>query len=459
MKQIETEVLILGGGLSGLIAAELLSKERKKIFILEKESVSGGLATTVQFEGFKFDIGGHRVCFNKSENINYFKDILGEKKFLFLKRKSKIMFNDRYVNYPLSIGTAFNVKKMHLLKIAFDRLGVYLKRQNNLTPDNFEDWIKIHYGKTLYNMFFKEYTEKVWGRPCGELSSSLGIRRMGSKKLSKLTKCISRGDDAFRESARSFYYPQEGMEALINAFEQKLGTSCNIHKNVRIGKITRSNGGLSCLLASSKGEPYKINFKYIFSSIPLTELFKALSIDGLTLPHNLEKGIQYRSLVLVSMIVNKKNISRWHWCYFPSRKVIFSRLHEPKFWSNGMAVDENKTLICAEVFCNYNDSCWLMNDRDLAIAVKEGLKINKLIDSDQDVGNFCVKRIRYAYPLPTYEYKKYLSIAKKALSSFNNLFLIGRNGTHSYFNMEECLDDVKEKVKFLHENSSNYPRN
>lgn len=445
MKKIKTEILILGGGWSGLIAAYLLSSKKRDVVILEKEPVLGGLARTFDFKGFKFDIGGHRLFFKNGENIKFVKNIINNSALLFMKRKSKIFFDDTYINYPLDFYSILKINKKYLIKTLFNIF--YLRKQ--FKQENFEDWVKANYGITLYDIIFKDYTEKVWGKSCKELSSSWASKRIGKVSLFNFFKDTFMCDDSPKEKAHYFHFPREGIGHLIESLEQKLKDTCRIYKQIQLEKFLARDNKLNSLYFTLNGYPIEISFKYVFSSIPVIELLKIIPRHLESEFLNVEAEIQYRSLIMVSIVVNKKYISNWHWCYFPSKEVIFSRIYQPKFWSKAMVADDKKTLVCAEIFCNYGDSYWIMDENDLLEYVKKGLRRAGLIGCNDIISDIFTIKIKYAYPLLQCGVERYLNSINKMLNSFKNLRLIGRSGTHSYFDMEECLNDVKGRTKFL----------
>lgn len=443
MINTDTDIVILGAGWSGLIAADILSGKGKRVIVLEKETELGGLARTIEYKGFKFDIGGHGLFFKDPASILYLKENFGEVGLLRLRKKAKILFNNRYINYPVDASSIFSLGGKYVIKIILDLIS--LKRTNYC--DSFEKWVLNNYGQCLYEIYFKEYTEKVWGLPCDELSSFWADARIGENNLMKsVVRILSYCSDG-KDTFSLFYYLRNGIGTLINSLEQKLRDGCIVYKGVsalciRIGKVDFNSVSFAC-----DNNKFQIRFKELVSSIPIAELVPALADIPIGVSNIIAEKIRYRSLILVNLLCSSDAVSGWHWCYFPTKDIFFSRMHEPKFWSNDMS-GRRGTLFCSEVFCDYEDEYWNMDDSELIKKVKDSLKY-KGAPAIDTIYDGCVKRIKYAYPSYYKGYETSLNEIKDFLSSFKNMHLIGRNGTHSYFNMEECLKDVRRKMESL----------
>lgn len=450
MKKIDTDILILGAGWSGLTAADRLLQVQKDVIILEKEPQAGGLARTLNYKGFKFDIGGHRLYFKKEKNIMFVKDLLAQDDLLNLKRKSRIFLDQMYISYPLIFPSIFKMNKKQLWKIFFE----IFQLRKDAELDNCEAWLKSNYGETLYKIFFKDYTEKVWGQSCDRLSSVWSEKRIGRQHLFDFFKDILvQKNGSHKERAHSFNYPRGGIGALIKALEYKIAPRCRIYPDVKLGKFRGKINNIDSLVCYVNGEETEFSFKALLSTIPLKELLVPFSADHRSSLNDRTSGVQYRSLILVCMAVHKEIISDWHWCYFPSKDIVFSRIHEPKFWSPDMA-PHGQTLLCIEIFCDNKGGYWEMPDEEIIERVKKSLNVTALLNGKNGFLDACVKRIDYAYPLCYKGFERPLSEIKGFLSSFKNLYLGGRSGTHSYFDMEECLDNIGQTVKKMEEDDT-----
>ena len=387
MKEIETDVFILGGGWSGLAAADHLLRKKMDVVILEKEAEVGGLAKTLHHGGFKFDIGGHRLYFKQEKNNEYIKNLLHRNELLLLKRKSKIFLDGQYISYPLIFPSIFKISKKYLFKILLE----ILQLKNQAEFDNCEIWLKSNYGETLYKIFFKDYTEKVWGKTCDRLSSVWTEKRIGRQRLFEFLKDNFVDNCSHKERTQSFYYPRQGIGSLVKALEHKIVPQCRIYYNARLKKFKIGRKKLDSLTFLSNGEEVKISFKYILSSIPLKELLQPFLINQNSKLHDRVSEIQYRSLILACVIIDKEIISDWHWCYFPSKDILFSRVHEPKLWSKDLALP-GQSLLCMEIFCDTGDELWRMPDDEIIEQVKKSLKNTALLNNGDFLRDAALKR-------------------------------------------------------------------
>lgn len=443
INKIETDILILGAGWSGLLAADLLSKKCQNMVILENEPKIGGLAKTFDFKGFKFDIGGHRLCFRDPKNINYIKSIIPENDLLRLKTKAKILFKGKYVNYPVSMRSLFEIDKRIMIKIFFDMF----KNKSKSVEGDFESWVISNYGKTLHGLYFKDYTEKVWGRPCDGLSSHWADKRIGRSGLFRFIKRVFLRD-GIKENIELFYYPKLGMEALISGLERKIRGVAKIYTGTQLKRFYSNADRLDSLVFIANGQEHEITFKNVVSTIPIQELTAVLPDNSKEIMSGLEGGLTYRSLILVGVIVTRDLVTDWHWCYFPDKEIIFSRIHEPKYWSKRLG-RESQSLLCLEIFCDYGDTLWSIDDSELTKRVGASLQKTGIVENRDLTGEMMIKRLRYAYPLHYKKFEVDLNQVMETPKSFKNLHLMGRNGTYSYFDMEECIEDVKYKASAI----------
>ncbi len=441
MKKIQTDTLILGAGWSGLAAADILCRQGRKTVLLEKEPCAGGLARTVDFKGFKFDLGGHRLYFKEKENIDYLNRIVGRENLVSLRRNSRIFFDAKFIDYPASISSICRIDKRHVISILLD----LFRRRNGKAGGNFEEWVKANYGECLYRIYFKDYTEKVWGLKCSDLSSDWADKRIGNNNLFALLRSIFITGYKVKDTAPTFVYPKNGMGGLIDSLEKKIG-NCQIYRNAGLEKLSSKDGRLDSASFIFRGEAFELSFKDVVSTIPIKELAEVVPGMNPEIKDIVRNQIKYRSLVLVGLVIRQKGLTAWHWCYFPSKDIPFSRIHEPKFWLKGMAPDD-KTLICMEIFCDYADDLWNMNDADMAERVSEGLLRTGLLKDKGAIADACIQKVRYAYPLHFCGFEKPLAKVKDFFLGFKNLKLLGRSGTHSYFDMEECLINTRAVLK------------
>ncbi|MCD4779810.1 MAG: FAD-dependent oxidoreductase [Candidatus Omnitrophica bacterium] len=431
-KKIKTKFLILGGGLSGLFIALFLKRQGYEPVILEKSDDVGGLARTYSFQGHSFDVGGHRISFHEHENIQLVQSLIPD--LSTLTRRSKIYYSDRFIDYPITLSSFMSFSKKKLLKIVFEMAF----SNRFVKPGNFEEWIRRYYGQTIYEIVFEHYSRKVWGQDCKNLSAEWAKRRIGYYSFSNLFHNIKA-----KENMKQFYYPGRGIGVLAQNLYQELVPQTTVLKNVHVQNIQIEDSSVKGVTCSAPEGSYDIQCEHLMSTIPLKELLK---IAPFAADHQLQsygKDIRYRSLLQVNIVLNREHVSDWHWCYFPDEDLIFSRCYEPKYWHGHMGSGKQSTLLCVEIFCQYNDDIWNMREEDLTRRTGAQLIKIGIIRDQAECQDAYILRERYAYPLLYLHYETELKRLTDAVSSVRNLHMSGRNGTHAYYDIEECIINAR----------------
>jgi len=410
--------IIIGAGLAGLSCGSVL----KDCLILEKDSSIGGLAKTVDFKGYKFDLGGHRFFTNDDSIDRFFKNLL-EGKTIEVKRKSKIYKDGKFIDYPLRLSSLFQLNPLAISTAFFSYIYRKIKPFNEVS---FRDRAINRFGDYLYNLFFRDYSYKAWGRACDKLSYDLVDTRIGRISLSKAIQQVFLKDENIKSFADTFLYPKEG----IGEISKCLSKSLDIRKGSEITGLCVSGNRIDKVIVNNSLE---LPLKKLVSTMPVTQL-----VDFLNPPKEVKiarDSLKYRGLICIFFILKRKSFTGDHWIYFPGREV-FCRLHEPKNWSVSMA-PEDKTGICVEVFCDKDDILWKKSDKDLVYETMQDLvEIKKF-----EIEDYCVIRLDHAYPIYDINYPKNTKAVKDYLAGYKNLFLLGRTGTFRYINMDEVIKD------------------
>lgn len=438
MEKEEADIAILGAGLTGLAIADSLIGSGKKIVLLEKDCSIGGLAKTLEYKGFRFDLGGHRLYFHRDASLRYVRSLVGEDKLLCHTRKSRIFLNGRFLRYPPRFSDIFSYRPSNIFKFIFENFPYFFqgKRKNS---GSLKDWVYSRFGPTIHNLYFNDYSHKVWGLTTEEISADWAERRIGDFDSFQLLKEVFARINSTKENASLFYYPSEGIGSLCDNLALRIKDRAGLILNAEISKLECLNGEFRSLIYRNNGDYSALAFKHLISTIPLVSLCRSIySLDSER--EALSKKISYRSLILVFLIVNKERVFQDHWIYFPEKDVAFSRISEPKNWSHFM-VRDGKTSLCCEIFCNYHDDTWNLADGQIINRVTTSLEKLRLAAKD-DISDCLVVRVPFAYPLLYTGYKNDLEFIFKKLSGFKNLVLAGRNGMHAYLDIEECLEEA-----------------
>lgn len=438
------KVVVIGAGPAGLTAAYELSKRNVETIVLENESAVGGLSRTIRYKEYYFDIGGHRF-FTSWEKINSFwKEILG-KDFLYRKRLSRIFFHKKYFYYPLQpLNTLLNLGVLKSLVI----ISSYLKAHvfPLLPEDTFERWVENRFGKRLYRTFFKSYTEKILGLSCNEISAEWAAQRIeGLSFISAVKNSVvkkqnhSGNGKAIKTLIDSFYYPKLGpgmMWQRIVEISEKQGA--NIYLDSKVEGILWENNRIKGVEVMRNAEFQYFYGSHFVSSMPLQELIRKMTPKVPSEILEAANALRYRDYITVVLIVNKRDVFPDNWLYIHEPELKVGRIQNFKNWSSDMIPDNEKTCLGLEYFCLEGDELWNMPDQELvAFGIRELNTIGLVNDVAIEDGT--VFRAPKAYPLYKLGYEESLYKIKEFLQKIENLYLIGRNGTHTYNNQDHSM--------------------
>lgn len=441
MKNQKNEILILGGGLTGLSAGYVLTKEGLRVKVLEGDSAVGGLSKTIVSNGFRFDLGGHRF-FTKNEEINDFVRNLMNGELLSVPRRSKIYMLNRYFDYPLKpFNAILGFGLPTTLKILSDYGNEKLK-QLLREPDNvsLEDWVVSNFGRKMFNIYFKEYSEKVWGIECNTISSEWVAQRIRGLSLAKAVK-----NAFFRFNGRDiptladrFLYPQLGIGRISDRLRDGIDRGNSVFTETRVQRINHSNFKIYSILVSNHKQSAVLHGKEFISSMPVTNLVNILDPAPPENILNAASKLRFRDLMVVAIMISRKRITDQTWIYFPEQKIPFGRIHEPTNWSEKMA-PEGKTLMVAEFFSFMGDTVWNESDGRLVDITIENLEKLGFIEKHEVIDS-AVVRVPKAYPLLEVGYKERCDELYNYLRRFKNLHIAGRAGMFKYYNMDHAIE-------------------
>lgn len=487
-------VLIIGAGPGGLTAAyELLQKSGFIPYIFEKSNEIGGISRTIQYKGNRMDIGGHRF-FSKSDRVmDWWRNIMAiqgkpskddllihrkvllsddpkapdpekvEDVMLSRKRLSRIYFLRKFFDYPvlLSKKTLLNLGLVKVFKIglSYMKISVLPKRKEK----NLEDFFINRFGKELYDTFFKDYTEKVWGIPCDKIDPEWGAQRIKGlsilKALTHAVKSIFTPKDQITQKEVEtsligrFWYPKRGpgqlWKTVADAVTQKGGKIFMEHEVVEIITEGKKVTGIKSR-DKTTGTLHEYKGDYCISTMPIKELAAGLNAHVPKEVSEVANGLMYRDFITVGVLAKKLKINNEtkepsfkhrlldNWIYIQERDVKIGRLQIFNNWSPYMVKDyENTMWLGLEYFANEGDKLWSMDKKAFFdFAVKELEKIG-ILDA-HDVLDGTVVHVEKAYPSYFGSYHKF-SKFREYVDTFENLFLVGRNGMHRYNNQDHSM--------------------
>ena len=444
-------VVIIGAGPAGLTAAYELCKAGIRSVILEKDRVVGGISRTVNYKGYHFDIGGHRF-FTKVKAVEaMWREVLCNGEFLRRNRLSRIYYNKKFFYYPLRASNALlglGIWNSALIFLSYLRAQLYPQKPE----ETFEQWISNRFGKRLYRIFFKTYTEKVWGIPCDQIMAEWAAQRIKGLSLiaavkSALIQKQQTNGDVIKTLIDAFDYPEFGpgmMWEKVKSIVEKNGSEIRLKAGVE--KIFWGHGGVDALEVTIDGQPQYIEGTHFISTMPIRELIQ--KFDPPAPEHVLKaaEALNYRDFLTVALVVNKRDTFPDNWIYIHDADVKVGRIQNFKNWSPSMVPDPEKTCLGLEYFCFEGDGLWTTPDHELIELGKKELGILGLVNPS-DIIDGSVVRMPKAYPVYDGTYAESLRVVREFLNRVPNLQLVGRNGMHKYNNQDHSMLTAMLAVK------------
>ena len=443
------DVAIIGAGPAGLTAAYLLTKAGYKVTVIEKDPhYVGGISRTVEHEGFRFDIGGHRFFSKSKEVVDLWNEILPHD-FIDRPRMSRIYYEGRFYSYPLRAFEA--LRNLGVIRSTLCMLS-YAKAKllPNKDVKSFEDWVVNQFGHKLYSIFFKTYTEKVWGMPCDTMSADWAAQRIKGLSLGKAVMdgvrrslgLNKRPNDgmATKTLLEHFRYPRLGPGMMWEAARDHVVNGGNMvlmgHalKQLQHDQVT---GEWRVAATNAAGETVTISAKHVISSAPMRELAGRIHPMPRTLGNALD--LKYRDFLTVALMIRSQDLFPDNWIYIHDSKVKVGRVQNFRSWSPEMVPDKDIACVGLEYFCFEGDGLWSSTDEELvALATKE-MEILGLV-KPQDVVGGAVVRQEKAYPVYDETYAANVAEMRAELEErYPTLHLVGRNGMHRYNNQDHAM--------------------
>lgn len=436
--------VIIGAGPAGLTAAYELGKRGMTSTVLEASDQVGGISKTVNYRGYRFDIGGHRF-FSKIPLVNeLWHEILGEE-FLLRPRISRIYYNQHFFDYPLKPMNAL----AGLGPVESFLIGLsYIKAKFFHIHDEktFEQWVSNRFGYRLYSIFFKTYTEKVWGIPCHEISADWAAQRIKNLSLKQAVRNALFGAKQGMDGStltsliEQFHYPRFGPGLMWERCRSLIeGQGSQTIQGVKVERVRHRHGVVDCVQGRGlAGESLEYDGQHFVSTMPLRELVQAL--DPLP-PEDVRRAAQalrYRDYLTVVLVIDRESVFPDNWLYVHSPEVKLGRIQNYKNWSPYMVPDASRTSLGLEYFLWDTDEMWTWSDeRLIELGIRECAQIG-LIDP-RDVRDGTVVRMEKAYPVYDQTYQESVATIRRYLETFSNLQTIGRNGLHRYNNQDHSM--------------------
>lgn len=433
--------VILGGGLSGLAAGYALAQAGAPVTLIERDAAVGGLAKTVSHGAYKFDLGGHRFLSDNVSLNRLVAELLGPD-LLTVPRTSQIYMADTFFDYPLSpvnaiFGLGLGTTARILADYCKEKIAGALLRRCIIS---LEDWVVAQFGRAMFDLYFKEYSEKVWGIDCSQISMDWVAKRIDGLSLWQTIKHAIFRSQATRVKTLtdSFLYPRHGIGQIAEKLHEAICRENQVRTGTSVETIYCQGDRVECVFYKDLHGKSAVKGREYISSIPLTVLLDKIDPKP---PYHVMKAaseIRFRSLVIAAIMLKRDKMTDLTWMYLPGKEIPFGRIHEPKNWSRDMA-PQGRAHVVAEYFCNQDDPVWNAADEAL-VADTTGHLVRLGFFEESDVVDHCVLRVPHAYPVFSVGYEQHVKVITDYLGQFSNLHLAGRSGLYSYLNMDHAME-------------------
>jgi protoporphyrinogen oxidase len=435
-------VAIIGAGPAGLTAAYLLGKRFVPVTVFERDlRYVGGISRTETYKGFHFDIGGHRF-FSKSQQVeDFWTEILGDD-LLVRPRSSRIYYSGKYFSYPLKGAEALaKLGPFEAARCAFSYLKARLFPVRH--PRSLEQWVSNQFGRRLFDIFFKTYTEKVWGMPCSEISADWAAQRIKGLSLWAAIKNAvlpRRKGEIVKTLIESFRYPRKGPGMMWERCAEKVrAQGGQIRMGESVVQCSYDRGRWRLVTEDAAGTQRETVATHVISSAPLRVLAQSLRPALSQRALQAARSLRYRDFLTVMLILEDRKLFDDNWIYIHDPGVKVGRIQNFKSWSPEMVPDAKYCCYGLEYFCFEGDGLWNASDEELIALAKTELEQIGLCRAEF-VLDGCVVRQPKAYPVYDDAYAKNVDVVRDELKErFPTLHLTGRNGMHKYNNQDHSM--------------------
>jgi protoporphyrinogen oxidase len=445
----EVDILIVGAGPAGLTASYLLTKRGQNVAVVERDPVYvGGISRTVDYKGYLFDIGGHRFFSKSREVVDLWHELLPDD-FIHRPRLSRIFYNGKFFAYPLKAFEA--LFKLGLLNSAACVLSYgWAKLTPTHNAKTFHQWVRNQFGERLFSIFFKTYTEKVWGMSCDDISADWAAQRIKGLNLAAAVidalirsmgiRRAAKGDKVVKTLIETFEYPRRGPGMMWDAAAAKTraqGGAIRLGEKLKSAEWNAQSSTWKVETVDRAGAVQSYVSKHLISSAPITELINALE----TSPEcrNAALSLKYRDFITVALIARKPASFPDNWIYIHDPSVKVGRIQNFLSWSPEMTPNPEHACFGLEYFCFEGDGLWTSQDNDLIELAKREIQKVGLVEA-ADVVDACVVRQPKAYPVYDETYQTNVLVVRTELEQrYPTLHLVGRNGMHKYNNQDHAM--------------------
>jgi protoporphyrinogen oxidase len=432
------KVIVIGAGPAGLSCAYELSKRGVEVIVFEASNNVGGMARSFDLWGQRVDLGPHRF-FSKQKEINaFFKELIKDD-YTLVNRQTRIFYNGKYFQYPLKFSNVLrNLSLVTIFQILWDYIIQTIRPIKN--PKNLEEWISNRFGKKLYTIFFKHYSEKLWGIKCTQIDADWAAQRIKTLSLMQavISAIFNNKGNKHKTLVDHFAYPNNGTgtlyERAAKAIEDNNGS---VQFNSPIKRVLLDVDNKK-IRGVELNDGSIVEANYVVSTMPLTTLVKGFD----NIPEKLKtatNSLYFRNTILVYLEVEEKHLFQDNWLYIHSPNVKLGRITNFRNWCPTINKDKDTTILALEYWCFEEDSIWSENDDDIINLAKAELLRIKLSQKEINIINSKVIRVPKCYPVYETGYQENLDVIIDYLKNIENLLPIGRYGSFKYNNQDHSI--------------------
>lgn len=434
---INKTAIIIGAGPAGLTAAYELAKKGAKVTVIESTGSVGGMAKSFELFGQIVDCGPHRF-FSSDKIVNDLFHEIVQDDYTLVNRLTRIYYKNKFFDYPLKLGNVLkNLTPVEIVGILWSYAVQRVFGKKKL--ETFEDWVTDKFGKRLFQMFFKTYSEKLWGIRCDQIDSDWAAQRIKKLSLYEAVKAAIFGNTGNKHKTLvdQFAYPKNGTGEVYEKMATailKMGGS--ILYNTKIAKINVDDQKTITSIVDSNGQEFLAD--HYISTMPLTLLLQGMSvIDEKVLETS--KKLYFRNTTLVYLEIDSDKLFPDNWIYVHSPEVKHGRITNFRNWCPTINKDKNTTILCLEFWSFDHEELWSYSDEYLTELASKEIRTLNLINSDSKILNTAVVRIPKCYPVYETGYMDNLQPVIDYLKEFKNLHPIGRYGSFKYNNQDHSI--------------------
>ena len=428
-------IAIIGAGAAGLTAAYQLMKGGAKVEVFEAAPYVGGLARSMDLWGQRVDMGPHRFFSNDARVNRFWLEIAG-KDYRMVDRLTRIFYKNKFFYYPLKPGNAFT--QLGAFESINCGLSYFIEKFLPTKQDgSFETWVQSRFGKRLYEVFFKTYSEKLWGIPCTELDADFAAQRIKGLSLGEALKNAIHSPKKTKHKTLvdQFAFPTEGTGMIYERLKEKIEAGGGkVHLSTPIHAFVKEDDKVVGIRRAD-GEEKK--FDHIISTMPLTLMVKGLSdVPKDILDH--AAALKFRNTILVFLEVKGKDLFPDNWLYVHSDNLQTGRITNFGNWVPELNKGNENTIIAMEYWCYDEDRVWGEDEEELIALAREEIKETGLLNGAEVLQGY-VEKLHRCYPVYSLSYRTHLEPLEKFISSLQGITAIGRYGAFKYNNQDHSI--------------------